>query len=50
MLVEHVHELESAAINRGVELKFYGPNLVEMFGLDDASPSRPRVVPAFAFW
>jgi hypothetical protein len=32
VLVDHVQELESAAIRRGVELEVHGPDLVGMLG------------------
>ena len=32
MLVDHVQELEPAAVGRGIELKIHGPDLVGMFG------------------
>jgi len=32
VLVDHVQELESAAISCGVELEIHGPHLVRMLG------------------
>ena len=32
MLVDHVQELESAAVGRGIELEIHGPHLVGMLG------------------
>jgi len=39
VLVDHVQELESAAIGGGVELEVHGPNLVGMLG--PVTPQRP---------
>ncbi len=33
MLVDHVQELESAAVGGGVELEIHGPHLMRAFGL-----------------